>query len=280
MVADSHASTGNTELARARLESLRAPGEDDADLSNAVAALIKEQIGSGNTDAAMRLQRLSSAMSLPPPQAAEPATVEPTETSTSQLVRIGGIIFFLFLLGVGVWLLLRQLQRRESARRRRPPLSDQPSGRAEAMGTAGPLPESTLGRFETTYNLGDESYDVSYSIESPTGEFLGECGISALEPASAGELGGAPAFELWLFDKEDVRTEAQVLMSEQAMADGILREEMAAKGRLLQAEEGQVVTLETANLRLDASIIELAYGTGLDSGSFSKLVTGLGVSLR
>jgi len=144
----------------------------------------------------------------------------------------------------------------------------------------GTLVESALAYFETTYNLGDEDYDVSYSIESPAGEFLGECGISALGGTGVGAPEGAVAFEVWLFDKEDVRTEARVLMSEQAFADDTLRGEMATRGEPAKAEKGRATTLETANLRLDAAIIELAYERGLDSRGFAKLTARLDVFLK
>jgi len=144
-----------------------------------------------------------------------------------------------------------------------------------------PLPlESTLGHFETTYTPGDESYDVSYSIEAPTGEFLGECGISALEAVGIGEPEKVTAFEVWLFDKDDVRTETKVLMSARAFGDEALREKLGKKGALVQAGEGQVVTLETANLRLDTEVTELTYESGSNAGVFAKLTTHLEVSRR
>jgi len=285
MVADSYALTGNAEVARARLEVLKAPGEKDANLSAMLDALIKAQIKAGKADDAMRLQGLSSAMILPSPPTPQPtlAPTKPAVTKGSQLLRVVGIAFFLLLLGAGVVLLLIQLQRREPLRRRRPPLAEQPFAKAPQMEgevIAPPPSEGTLGHFETTYNLGDEGYDVSYSVESSTGEFLGECGISALENVGIGEPEKVTAFEVWLFDKDDVRTETKVLMSERAFGDEALREKLANKGALIQAEEGQIVTCETANLRLDARITELEYESSSNSGVFAKLTTKLEVLRR
>jgi hypothetical protein len=141
------------------------------------------------------------------------------------------------------------------------------------------MSETALGHFETTYHLGAEGYDLSYSIESASGEFLGECGVSALEELGIGEPGRVSAVEVWLFDKEDVRTEAKILMSEQAFGDDALRERLASKGTLVQAEQGKIVTLETANLRLSATISDLEYEGPL-SVIFAKLTTALEITRR
>ena len=280
MIADSYGLTGNVELARARLESLKASGEDDTALSAILDGVLKDQITAGRGETAERLEGLLSAVILPPPPTPGPTSVEPGGIAGSSWLRGIGIGFFLLLLGGGVLLLLRQLQRRERLRRTRPPSGGGASVEPETRITMETPPESALGHSETTYGLGDESYDVSYNIKLPSGEFLGEYGINELEPMESGEREGVVAFELWLFDKEDVRTETKVLMSEQAFADGAIRAEMVTKGELVQVEEGQVVTLETANLRLDASIVELAYEGGPDSPSFAKLTTRLDVSLK
>jgi len=282
LIADSYALTGNTETAVARLKALKGPGEADADLSEALANLAKARLAEGRTDEATRLEGLQSAAILPPPPTPKETPVGPAAPVASQTQRILIILFFLVLLGAGVVLFLTQLQKRQTVRRRRPTSVDESLTRAATAGPTGvapPLSETSLGHFETTYHLGDEGYDISYSIESSTGEFLGECGVSALEEVGVGEPGGISAFEIWLFDKEDVRTETKVLMSPRAFADEVLREELADKGTLLQAERSRVVAVETANLRLDATITDLEYEGGSDS-VFSRLTTRLEISRR
>jgi hypothetical protein len=138
-----------------------------------------------------------------------------------------------------------------------------------------PSTPGTFAHFETAYQLGDEAYDVSYSVESATGEFLGECGVSALERAETGAPGRFTAFDLWLFDKLDSRTETKVLMSERAAADETLQAKLADRRELVVTEKGKVVTLETENLYLYATITDLEYEPGSESGVFAKLATKL-----
>ncbi len=276
MIADSYTLTGDVDLAHARLELLKAPGEDDTDLAAKLDAAMQARIEAGKADQAFRLQGLASAVILPPPPTAEPTAAEPAGITGGGTLRALGIVFFLFLLGAGIILLLTRLQRQEALRRRRrtPAAGPFVTGAGEELAAA--PAEGSLGQFETTFNLGDEGYDVSTSIQSPTGEFIGECGVSAVEDLAVGEVGSVSAFEIWLFDKDDVRTETTVLLSEAAAADGTVRERLAPKGELLEAEQGQVITLETANLRLHATVAEVDYETEAHA-AFAKLTTKLEV---
>jgi len=70
------------------------------------------------------------------------------------------------------------------------------------------------------------------------------------------------------------------LVSERALADAALHDKLAEKGELIKVEPGQVITLETANLRLDTSIMDLAFGSGSDAGLFATLGTRLEVSRK
>jgi hypothetical protein len=279
MIADSYALTGNAELARTRLEALKVPGEKDTALAAILDSLMKDRLEAGKADEALRLQRLSSAVILPPPPTPAPTAGQPTVTTRTQALRVLGIAFFLLLLGAGIVLGLSQIQKRQGMRRRRMPITPEPFARGAEVGdiTAPVPPESALGQLETTFNLGDQGYDVTVPIESSAGEFLGECGISALEDTSPGEPDRVAAFEVWLFDKDDVRTETKVLLSERAFADDALRERLATKGELIRVQQGQTVTLETANLRLDARIAEAEYESDANS-AFARLTTRLEIS--
>ncbi len=281
LTADSYALTGNAEVARARLETLKVSGEKDADLAAILARLSKTRTTAGDSNAALRLQGLAKLLGPVTPTPTTPA--KPAVTKGTQWLRIAAIVFFLLLLVVGVVLLLLQLLRRQALRRRRAAAPSRPFPEAPEVGPGAVTPAApgaSLGHFETTYNLGDESYDVSYSVESSTGEFLGECGISALETLDTGQPDNVAAFEVWLFDKNDVRTETKIWMSERAYGDALLRERLTDKGELVKADKSQIITLETANLRLAAAITELAYESNSDSGIFAKLTTHLEVSTR
>jgi hypothetical protein len=128
--------------------------------------------------------------------------------------------------------------------------------------------------FMTTYVIGDDLYDDSFSIDAQTGEFLGECGVGISDTIGVGDPKKVTAFEVWLFDKNDIQTVTKVLMSSHAMNDQAIRQRLASKGEPLQIEAGQQILLETATLQLEARVIELVYGQGaLPQGSFFERLT-------
>jgi hypothetical protein len=134
--------------------------------------------------------------------------------------------------------------------------------------------DQPLANFRTTYTIGDDLYDDSFSIESPTGDFLGECGVGIGEVIGVEEPKKVAAFEVWLFDKNDIQTVTKVLMSRYAYDDQESRNRLAAKGDPVLAESGGVVSLETASLKIDVRIVDMSYGEGpLPEESFFERVT-------
>ncbi|MGE5141102.1 MAG: hypothetical protein ACM3JD_16665, partial [Rudaea sp.] len=118
-------------------------------------------------------------------------------------------------------------------------------------------------------------YDTAFTLETPKGEFLGECGMGISETIGEGKPDKVTAFDLWLFDKTDVHTVTQILMSDYAFNDQNLRSRLAQKGELTLAEKGKHILLETATLRVDATIVDLVYAStpGLSPNShFQKLI--------
>ena len=117
-------------------------------------------------------------------------------------------------------------------------------------------------QFMASYKAGDDLFDDSFSIDSPSGEFLGECGVGISETIGVGVPKKVTAFEVWLFDKNDIQTVTKVLMSAHAFNDPAIRQKLEAKGEPFQANSGGQTILETATLRLVARVVDMAYGQG------------------
>lgn len=131
-----------------------------------------------------------------------------------------------------------------------------------------------LAQFMTTYQIGNDLYDDSFSIDSPAGEFLGECGVGISEAIGVGDPKRVTAFEVWLFDKNDIQTVTKVLMSGYAFSDEATRQRLTAKGEPVPAAPGREMLLETATLRLLARVVDMSYGAGpLPAESFFERLT-------
>ena len=142
---------------------------------------------------------------------------------------------------------------------------------------APPGEEPPMAQFMTTYNLGNDLYDDSFSIDSQSGEFLGECGVGISETVGVGEPKRVTAFEVWLFDKNDIQTVTQVLMSDHAFLDDETKQRLEAKGEPVLAEPGREMFLETATLRLVARVVDMTYGAGAapDESFFDRITLEL-----
>ena len=131
-----------------------------------------------------------------------------------------------------------------------------------------------LARFQTTYTFGHDSYDDSFSIENADGDFLGECGAGISESIGTDSPKNVTALEVWLFDKNDIRTVTKVLMSDHAFFDEALKAKLAPKGEPVLAREDETVVLETASLIINAEIKDMAYGAGtLPPESYFERIT-------
>lgn len=135
------------------------------------------------------------------------------------------------------------------------------------------VPPGALDAFETTYTFGDDDFDRSFSIESPEGEFLGECGLSISDIVDIRDAQWVDAFEMWLFDKGDIRTVSKVLVSEYAYEDEALLEELGTKGDLILAEPGLTFSLDTLSLQVEVTVEDVDYlpAEDMPEGVFSRL---------
>lgn len=117
-----------------------------------------------------------------------------------------------------------------------------------------------IARFRTSYGRGHDTYDDSFSIENARGDFLGECGVGISESIGTDSPKNVTAIEVWLFDKNDIRTITKVIMSDHAFFDDALKAKLAPKGEPVLARENETIVLETATLIINAEITELDYG--------------------
>ncbi len=272
MLADSYTLSTNVALARQRVG-----GWDPKDLGQVIGQL---QAKASDGAQVQRLDKLAAALGVqaevvPPEPAAQATTVW---ALIRRLAPIFGIVLAAVLVIAGVMVglpLLRGRRPEEPGRLGRRPSPERQAAKPEDVG-------EPLGHFVASYTLGQDSYDQSFSIESPTSEFLGECGMGISEIVSAGPPASVTAFEVWLFDKNDIRTVTKVLMSKYAYDDDALRAKLAPKGEAVLVEPGETIVLETATLRIDAEISEMGYDeeTTPPQSYFTRLTLSLTPSLK
>ncbi len=222
-----------------------------------------------------------------------PATAPRNQPGLNPLVAL--LLLFLvivLLIILVIWILMRMRKAKPKAV---PATAMTPSGApaaeevavvvppmSKAVGGARPVEKTTwpgeshapMTQFATTYAIGDDRYDMSSSIETPNGDFLGECGVGISETIGTGSPDKVTALEVWLFDKNDVRTLTKVLMSEHAYNDGAIRAKLLPKGDAVMIRKGDIIDLTTQTLKLSARVVDLVYGSGgLPPNSFFQQVT-------
>jgi hypothetical protein len=151
-----------------------------------------------------------------------------------------------------------------------------PKGKTDYAAEGQELP---IAQYITTYSLGNDLYDDSFSIDSATGEFLGECGVGVSEHIGVGDPKKVTALEVWLFDKNDIQTITKVLMSEYAFNNPEISQKLVSKGEPVVVEPGKHILLETATLQLEARIVDMSYGQGAlpPNSFFERLILELAI---
>jgi len=184
-----------------------------------------------------------------------------TSSSTRSILTIAAILVILALLAAGAFYVVRLLRRGPSTVT--PVMQGAEISRQvektdfQSLGLAPPITQTM-----TTYVLGDDLYDESFSIDTGGGEFLGEYGVGVSETVGVGEPKKVAALEIWLFDKNDIKTATKVLMSEHAYNDANIRARLEPKGELVVVKPQEQILLETATLQLLATVVDMEYGTG------------------
>ncbi len=190
-----------------------------------------------------------------------PPGTEASSSTGSQLLIFAAVVVLLILLGVGGYYVYRLLRKNTG------PVTPVMQGTEvskqaertdfQSLGLAQPITQTM-----TTYVLGDDLYDESFSIDTAGGEFLGEYGVGVSETIGVGEPKKVAALEVWLFDKNDIKTATKVLMSEHAYNDPNIRARLEPKGELIVVKPREQVLLETKTLQLLATVVDMEYGTG------------------
>jgi hypothetical protein len=198
------------------------------------------------------------------PSAATTETPSSTAGSRTAIVVAAVIVLVLVAAATAFFLLRGALWRQTEGRRSPGMRATEASYEAvkqktnfESLGVAPPITQNM-----TTYVLGDDLYDESFSIDTASGDFLGEYGVGVSETIGIGEPKKVTALEIWLFDKNDIKTATKVLMSAHAFEDPGIRARLEAKGELIQVEPQKQIILETDTLQLLATVVDLRYGDG------------------
>jgi len=201
------------------------------------------------------------------------------ETASSGLMKILPIalsiscIFMLIIGGILAYILLVR-NRKSTSRPAVIQSIKQSTSTPQTEYTEETSQKAPVARFMTTYSLGDDLYDDSFSIDAASGEFLGECGVGISHVLGTDEPKKVTAFEAWLFDKNDVQTVTKVLMSQFALSNAEIRQTLAAKGEPIAIDTGKVIDLETATLRLETRVVDISYGqSALPAKSYFDRVT-------
>ena len=200
-------------------------------------------------------------------------------TESSSVSGLGQIVFYLavlvlaVLLGFGAFYLIR-LFRKGSGTITPVMEAAQLSRNVEKTDYRSHGLEPPITQSMTTYVFGYDLYDESFSIDTQGGKYLGEYGVGICERIGVGEPKKVTALEIWLFEENDIKTATKVLMSEHAFSDPAIRARLEPKGELVALNRGAEILLETANLQLLATVVDLEYGMGsMPPNSYFQRVT-------
>jgi hypothetical protein len=199
---------------------------------------------------------------------------EATSSGGSSLGQIGLIFLALVLIIIVIYAVYRFLKPTGGKTVTPAQQASQLSREVEMTDYSAMGEETPMAQYVTTYVIGDDLFDDSFSIDSASGEFLGECGVGISETIGVGDPKKVSAFEVWMFDKNDIQTVTKVLMSEHTFNDPSAFQRLQSKGEPIVVSQGLKMTLETATLQMIATVTDIEYGEGgLPENSFFNRVT-------
>jgi len=132
-----------------------------------------------------------------------------------------------------------------------------------------------------TYKIGPNNYEEFTTLETDDDVFLGECGVEGRDSVPGSTPKQFMGFDVGLFDKTDITTLSNMILSEHAYNDESIRSkyEGKAKTEVILAEPGKRFLFETSALRVEAKIAEMEYGDG-GNVYFDKLKVELTLFLQ
>lgn len=273
MAIDSFSVSQDAALAQSRFNSL---GSDKDDILARVVATPGAQSQALVAFSAAAKGAPVTSVTTPTPEGGTPAAKPRSRWLTVGLpvlcilvIVVAGVLFYFYF-----W------RNRETGKTTTPAMEAQQAAKqAEWTDYARLGEEPPMVQFMASYKVGDDLFDDSFSIDSPAGEFLGECGVGISETVGVGEPKKVTAFEVWLFDKNDIQTVTKVLMSAHAYLDEATRQRLASKGDPILVETGGETILETQTLRLVSRVVDMAYGEGAmpEQSFFDRLILELAV---
>ncbi|PWH19674.1 MAG: hypothetical protein DDG59_01850 [Anaerolineae bacterium] len=285
MAVDSYVLHQDAQLAKQRFSALGGEAEE------LLKELEQQKPQQAANIAAFRLA-VSGEATLPPPTPVAGGELLPTEEAQPparsgasilrSLLIVFCVAFVIILLGAAIFFFLRSRKpavRTTAQIPRQQPLASQVQEEWQSVPQATASQEPPMMQFMASYKFGDDLFDDSFSIDSQSGEFLGECGVNISETIGVGEPKKVTAFEVWLFDKNDIQTITKVLMSEHAYNDEATYQRLAAKGEPVLVQPGMETILETQTLQLVVRVVDMAYGDGVmpSNSYFEQLILELAV---
>ncbi len=142
--------------------------------------------------------------------------------------------------------------------------TDRSKGETEPPAKSGQL----LLDYSCNFAKSGSIFDESLSLDTPSGEFMGECGITAYNE-------GMEYFEVWLFDKADIAT-VTIILTTKPNTEGNDAELLAVKGKVYEISEGSPLIIESQTIKLEVTVS----GLEIDGASIKKATFGLKATLK
>lgn len=190
-----------------------------------------------------------------------PAAAEPAPSSGRSMGYYFGIFLLVAAVVVIVLFLLTRIKTdSQSLKKKAPDVADIVTDEGVTL--------KPIRQWSTVYQIGQDNFDESFAVETPDNDFLGEGGMGILEGFASGSPKRVAAFDVWVFDKTDIRTLSTPLLSQFAYDDEILREKAGGDQNPVLAESGQEFSIETNALRIVVKIDDVEYGEEAPPNSY------------